>query len=83
MSNITLASALARDLQSVVCKVKCKSTNNETEAAEKKQCLAVDEEDIKPDVKWTHYNDDWNVSFHLTSPFLFDIYLHFYIIKIL
>ena len=48
---------LARDLQSVVSGIKCESTDNETEAAEKKQCLAVDDEDIKPDVEWTDYDD--------------------------
>ena len=31
---------------------------NETDAIEKKRCFAVDEEDIKPDVEWTDYNDD-------------------------
>ena len=51
MYYITWASAFASDLLSVVSAVKFKSTDNNKEAAEKKQCLAVDEEDIKPDVE--------------------------------
>ena len=83
MYSITVASALASDLQSVISGVKCKSTDNETEAADKKQCLAEDEEDIKPDINWTDYDDDWNHSFHLTQQFLFDFYLYFCFIDIL
>ena len=83
MYSITLASTLANDLTSVISKVKCKSNDNETEAAYKKQCIAEDEEDIKPDINWTDYYDDWNLSFHLTQPFLFDFYLYFCFIYIL
>ena len=51
-------------------------------AAEKMQCLAVDEEDIKPDVEWIDYDNDWNLSFHLTIPFLFYFYWYFDFIDI-
>ena len=40
----------ARDLRGVAAGFKRKSSDGVMEAAEKKQCLAVDEKDIKPDV---------------------------------
>ena len=57
---ITLASALACDLQSVAGGVKRDSTDGGTEAAIKKPCLAVDKQDIKPDIEWIGYDVYWN-----------------------
>ena len=51
-------SALARDIRGVAGIVKRESSDDVTGAAEKKQCFVVDEEDIKPNVEWTDYDDD-------------------------
>ena len=62
---------------------KGESTDGKTEATITKQCLAVDEEEIKPDIEWTEYDDDdWNLSFHSKLPFSFDDYLYVHCIDI-
>ena len=44
------------------------------EKAKQKKYLAVDKQDIKPDVEWTYYDDDRKLLLALTFSFVFRFY---------
>ena len=44
------------------------------EKAKQKKYLAVDKQDIKPDVEWTYYDDDSKLLLALTFSFVFHFY---------